>query len=273
MNFKYDPILGILRPVDKSSGSAGGGSSQSVVKFTVSSGSTGQQLLEVLGQIPYDLQGNTYAVKFEPGVYTLTSAIVLNHSNGKVLLYCDSFTDFDNMSVTLDASSLELVEGSYAGLLLNGSADFEIQNLKFQDKRSGSDSKTLLRIQSTSSVYLKNCRFDGYNGDYTNDYWGIIRGTPSGETAIDESILFPLLIANCHFNNIHYAVGNTKAAFTLTFMRDTTGNVNRFFTTFGQARGTLIYYNTQGSLWDTKKSLNLDFPIEGVFTNLNNITA
>ncbi len=254
-------------------GSLSGGTSADIVKLTVASGSTGEQISNVFSQIPDDLQGKTYAVRFESGVYTQTSSIIMNHSNGKILLYCDSFTDFDNMSVTLNASALELTEGSYCGLQLNGSSGYEIQNMKFLDTRSGSDSKSMIQVRSTSSVYFKNCCFEGYNGDYTNDYWGIIRGATTGEPAVDESMLFPMIISNCKFNNIHYAAGNTKNAFTLTCIRDTTGNVNRFFTTFGQPRGTLIYYNTQGSLWDTQNALHCDFPVDDVFTDLNNITA
>lgn len=249
---------------------ASGGTSADIVKLTVASGSTGEQISNVFSQIPYDLQGKTYAVEVESGVYTLTSSIILNHSNGKILLYCDSFTDFDNMSVTLNASTLELTEGSYCGLELNGSAAYEIQNMKFLDTRSGSDSKAMVNVKSTSSVYFKNCCFEGYNGDYTNDYWGILRDVNTGEPAADESVLSPMIISNCKFNNIYYAVGNVKDAFTLTYMRDTTGNVNRCFTTFGKSKGVLIYHNVQGSVWDTSKTMSLDFPVDGVFTDLNN---
>lgn len=250
--------------------SLSGGTSTDIVKLTVASGSTGEQISNVFSQIPDDLQGKTYAVKFESGVYTLTSSIILNHSNGKILLYCDSFTDFDNMSVTLNASTLELTEGSYCGLRLNGSADYEIQNMKFLDTRSGSDSKSMIQVRSASSVYIKNCCFEGYNGDYTNDYWGIIRNVNTGEPATDDSVLSPMIISNCKFNNIHYAVGNVKDAFTLTYMRDTTGNVNRCFTTFGKSKGALIYHNVQGSVWDTSRTMSLDFPVDGVFTDLDN---
>lgn len=251
-------------------GSLSGGTSADIVKLTVASGSTGEQISNVFSQIPADLQGKTYAVKFESGEYILTSSIIMNHSNGKILLYCDSFTDFDNMSVTLNASALELTEGSYCGLQLNGSSGYEIQNMKFLDTRSGSDSKSMIQVRSTSSVYFKNCCFEGYNGDSTNDYWGIIRSATTGEPAVDESMLSPMIISNCKFNNIHYAVGNAKDAFTLTYMRDTTGNVNRCFTTFGKSKGALIYHNVQGSVWDTSKTMSLDFPVDGVFTDLDN---
>lgn len=248
---------------------SGGGASADIVKLTVASGSTGEQISNVFSQIPDDLQGKTYAVKFESGEYILTSSIIMNHSNGKILLYCDSFTDFDNMPVTLNASALELIEGSYAGLQLEGSAGYEIRNMKFLDTRSGSDSKNMIQIRSTSFAYIKNCCLVGYNGDYANDYWGIIRSSPAGE-AVDETLLSPMVIANCHFNNIHYAAGNVKDAFTLTYMRDTTGNVNRCFTTFGKSKGALIYHNVQGSVWDTSKTMSLDFPVDGVFTDLDN---
>lgn len=246
------------------------GTSADIIKLTVASGSTGEQIADVFSQIPDDLQGKTYVVRFESGVYTLTSSIIMNHSNGKILLYCDAFTDLDNMSVTLNASTLELTEGSYCGLQLNGSSGYEIQNMKFLDTRSGSDNKSMIQVRSTSSVYFKNCCFEGYNGDYTNDYWGIIRSTTPGEPAVDESMLSPMIISNCKFNNIHYAVGNVKDAFTLTYMRDTTGNVNRCFTTFGKAKGALIYHNVQGSVWDTSRTMSLDFPVDGVFTDLDN---
>lgn len=57
-------------------GSLSGGTSADIVKLTVASGSTGEQISNVFSQIPDDLQGKTYAVRFESGVYTLTSSII-----------------------------------------------------------------------------------------------------------------------------------------------------------------------------------------------------
>lgn len=82
-----------------------------------------------------------------------------------------------------------------------------------------------------------------------------------------------MVIENCYFTNIWYAVGNVRSATTITFMKDISGNVTRYFTTFGKANGALIYNNiTTGSLWDTRRSMSTVFDTTGVFTDLINLT-
>lgn len=246
--------------------STGATTPDTVIKLTA----TTATLASVLGSIPKDLQGNMYAVRLETGVYNLTEQIHLDHDNGRILIYADGFSSFDNMPVTIDGTNMPLVEGSFHCICLEGTADYELQGLKLTDTRTGSDSKAPLKVLSSGAALVKNCSFHGYDGDYTNDYWGVIRNM---ETATDESILSAMVFENCHFNNIHYAVGNVKDAFTLTYMKDISGNCNRFFTTFGKTNGTLIYTNVQaGSLWDTDKALNTAFDTTGVFTDLANIT-
>lgn len=237
-----------------------------VIKLTA----TTATLASVLGSIPKDLQGNMYAVKLEPGVYSLTEQINLDHDNGRILIYADGFSSFEDMPVTIDGSNMPLVEGSWHCIYLTGTADYELQGLKLTDTRTGSDYKTHLKVLSSGAALVKNCSFHGYNGDYTNDYWAVSR---SMENATDESVLSAMVFENCYFYNIWYAVGNTKDVFTLTYMKDISGNCSRYFTTFGKTNGTLIYTNVQaGSLWDTNKALNTAFDTTGVFTDLTNIT-
>lgn len=237
-----------------------------VIKLTA----TTETLSSVLSSIPKDLQGNMYAVKLEPGVYNLTEQINLDHDNGRVLLYADNFSSFDAMPVTIDGSAMPLAEGTFHCIYLAGTADYELQGLKLTDSRNGSDYKTHLRVLTSGAALVKNCSFHGYNGDSTNDYWAVSRYM---ENATDESILSAMVFESCYFDNVWYAVGNTKDAFTLTYMKDISGNCSRFFTTFGKTNGTLIYTNVQaGSLWDTNKALNTAFDTTGVFTDLTNIT-
>ena len=246
-----------------------GNNTGTVVRLTA----TPSNLTTVLKYIPEDLKGSLYAVKLEPGIYTITERLTLTHNNGRVLLYSEGFNTFDNMTVVIDGSSMEYSETTWSCIKLFGSADYELQGISITDVRHVDDNKSILAVRSTGAVLVKNCRFEGYNGSATYDYWGIVRSFETDQTVVDESITTAMVIENCYFTNIWYAVGNVRSATTITFMKDISGNVSRYFTTFGEANGALIYNNiTTGSLWDTQRSMSTVFDTTGVFTDLINLT-